>query len=63
MSIADDWTLDSIHQRDIQISDCIINILQKWNEEYLTDAPEQESDIPTQEDLDKIAEFKRKGWI
>lgn len=63
MSIADDWTLDSIHQRDIQISDCIINILQKWNKEYLTDAPEQESDIPTQEDLDKIAEFKRKGWI
>lgn len=30
-----DWNMDSIMKRDIRISDEIITILNRWNNEYL----------------------------
>lgn len=63
MRIDEDWTLDSIHQRDIQVTDCIIHTLKKWDEEYTAALPKKQSTVPSAEDLAKIEEFKKKGWI
>ena len=58
-----EWDMDSIMKRDIRISDSIMALLSKWNNDYLnvpTDAAEEQ---PTKEDLARIEEFKKKGWI
>lgn len=57
------WDLDSITKRDIRISDSILNVLKKWNDEYFNAVEELEVSKPTTEDLKKIKEFKQKGWI
>ncbi|MBE6105271.1 DUF262 domain-containing HNH endonuclease family protein [Anaerovibrio lipolyticus] len=59
-----EWNIESILKRDIRISDEIIKILNRWNNEYLnhsTDVVEQPK--PSKEELAQIAEFKKKGWI
>lgn len=59
-----EWDMDSIMKRDIRISDSIMAILTKWNNNYLnipTDANDKEK--PSEEDLARIEEFKKKGWI
>lgn len=66
MGISDvqDWDLDSIMKRDIRISDDIMAILKKWNDDYFF-IPEQveATEKPSEEDLARIEEFKKKGWI
>ena len=66
MGISDvqNWNMDSIMKRDIRISDEIIKILNRWNNEYLNIAVEaSEAEKPSEEDLARIEEFKKKGWI
>lgn len=59
-----DWNMDSIMKRDIRVSDEIIKTLNRWNKEYLN-IPVEESvaEEPSEEDLARIEEFKKKGWI
>lgn len=55
--------MDSIMKRDIRVSDSITAILKKWNNEYLNVSTETLVGEPTAEDLARIEEFKKKGWI
>lgn len=63
LSDIQDWDTDSILKRDIRVSDSIIAILEKWNSEYLNTKEESSVDEPSAEDLARIEEFKKKGWI
>lgn len=59
-----EWDLDSITKRDIRTSDYIMSILAKWNNDYLNKPTTLNADEkPSKEDLARIEEFKRKGWI
>lgn len=59
-----DWNMDSIMKRDIRVSDEIIKTLNRWNNEYLNiPIKENEEEEPSKEDLARIEEFKKKGWI
>lgn len=59
-----DWNMDSIMKRDIRVSDEIISILNRWNNEYLNVPVETaKEEEPSEEDLARIEEFKKKGWI
>ena len=59
-----DWNLDSIMKRDLRISDEMAEIFARWNSEYLNFPIDKEkADVPSEEDLAQIEEFKRKGWI
>ena len=59
-----DWNMDSIMKRDIRVSDEIIAILNRWNNEYLNiSVEESKTEEPSAEDLARIEEFKKKGWI
>lgn len=56
--------MDSIMKRDIRVSDEIITIFNKRNNEYLNVTVETAKiDEPSKEDLACIEEFKKKGWI
>lgn len=58
-----DWTLDNITERDLKVSEEIMNTLSKWNNEY-NNAPNSIDDKqPTAEQLQQIELFKQKGWI
>lgn len=59
-----DWNMDSIMKRDIRVSDEIIKTLNRWNNVYLNiSVEESEAEEPSEEDLARIEEFKKKGWI
>ena len=58
-----DWNPDSIMKRDIRVSDEVISILNRWNNEYLNVTVEEKVEEPSAEDLARIEEFKKKGWI
>ena len=58
-----EWNMNSIMKRDIRVSDEVIKILNRWNNEYLNDTAEKIVEEPTAEDLARIEEFKKKGWI
>ena len=59
-----DWDLDSIMKRDLRISDEMAEIFARWNSEYLNFPIDKEkAEVPSEEDLAQIEEFKRKGWI
>ena len=59
-----EWNLDSIMKRDLRISDEMAEIFARWNSEYLNFPIDKEkAEVPSEEDLDQIEEFKRKGWI
>ena len=60
----DEWNLDSIMTRNIRILDSVKNILRQWNDTYnniFIDSTKETQ--PTDSDLEKIEEYKRKGWI
>jgi uncharacterized protein with ParB-like and HNH nuclease domain len=63
MSDVTEWDLDSIMKRDIRVSDAITAILKKWNNDYLNIPTETPAEEPSDEDLARIEEFKKKGWI
>lgn len=59
-----EWNLDSIMKRDLRISDEMSEIFARWNSEYLNFPIDKEkAEVPSEEDLAQIEEFKRKGWI
>lgn len=58
-----DWNMESITKRDIRISDEILKILNRWNNEYLDINNKDEINEPSEEDLAIINEYKKKGWI
>ena len=59
-----EWNLDSIMKRDLRISDEMAEIFARWNSEYLNCPIDKEkAEVPSEEDLAQIEEFKRKGWI
>lgn len=56
-----DWNMDSIMKRDIRVSDEIMSILNRWNNEYLNvPAKTAKADEPSEEDLARIEEFKKR---
>lgn len=57
-----DWNMDSITKRDIRISDTIISILKKWNNDYLNQS-KQFVNEPSKEDKERIKKYKENGWI
>ena len=59
---ADDWDLEDISERDIRISDLIVNLLAKWNQDYLATTATKENS-PTVEEIAMIERFKSKGWL
>lgn len=66
MGISDvmDWNVDSIMKRDIRVSDEVVKIFNRWNNEYLNiPGDEEKAELPSEEDLARIEEFKKKGWI
>ena len=58
-----DWDMDSIMKRDIRVSDEIIAIVNRWNNEYLNIPTEVPVEEPSADDLARIEEFKKRGWI
>lgn len=58
-----EWNIDSIMKRDIRVSDSIMALLTKWDDNYLNNPINVTEEIPTEEDLARIEEFKKKGWI
>lgn len=58
-----EWNIDSIMKRDIRVSDSIMALLTKWNDDYLHTSMNVTEEMPTEEDLARIEEFKKKGWI
>lgn len=58
-----EWDMDSIMKRDIRISDSIMALLAKWNNDYINVPTDVAEEKPTEEDLARIEEFKKKGWI
>ena len=59
-----DWGLNEIRERDIRISDELLIILNEWglNQSELP-VQEEQSPVPTAEELKIIEELKRKGLI
>lgn len=58
-----DWDLDSILKRNIRVSDEVVKILNRWNNDYLNMPAVEAEEEPSAEDLARIDEFKKKGWI
>ena len=58
-----DWDLDSIMKRNIRVSDEVVKILNRWNNDYLNIPAVEAEEEPSAEDLARIEEFKQKGWI
>lgn len=58
-----EWDMDSIMKRDIRISDSIMALLAKWNNDYINVPTDVAEEKPTEEDLARIEEFRKKGWI
>ena len=61
MVAINDWSLDEIVERDVKVSETVLNIIKKWDEEYLNAS--KISVQPTAEQLAQIEEFKKNGWI
>ena len=62
-SIIDNWNLDSITERDLRITDIIVKTLKRWKNEYMDQSSGDQKEMPTEEQLAQIEEFKKKGWI
>ncbi len=58
-SIENDWTLGNISHRDDIIVTEILELLNKWDNEYF----KTDDKSPSLEELKMIEEFKKKGWI
>lgn len=57
-----DWTLDDIIERDIEITNELFNTLNKWDDEYNINN-QNSFKQPTKEQLAEIEIFRKKGWI
>lgn len=60
----DDWNLDNITERDIRVSDALMAVLKRWNDEYVADSGVAVGvSTPSAEQIAMIEEFKKKGWV
>lgn len=59
---SNDWTLDNIMERDLKVSERIIEILINWNNKYQMKSSSDEHQ-PSTEQLKQIELFKQNGWI
>ena len=57
-----EWTLDNITERDLKVSERIMEILSNWNNEYQRDSLSKKHQ-PSAEQLKQIELFKQNGWI
>ncbi len=62
-SNSQDWNLEDIQDRDGEISSTVVSILATWNREYDAEDSPNSPSTPSKEDLAKIEDFKRNGWI
>ena len=61
---SDEWKLDNIAERDIRVSDQLMMVLKRWNDEYVEEANASGDPVaPSAEQLAMIEEFKKKGWV
>lgn len=58
-----EWDLDAIVERDVRIQDTIMKLFEQWRDAYVKSPEEDVVETPSAEDLARIAEFKKKGWI
>ena len=59
-----EWNLDSIAERDVRVTDTIMGLFLKWNNEYkINNSDLLENSLPSEEDLARIEEYKKRGWI
>lgn len=59
-----DWNLESITKRDIRVSDEVVKIMNRWNNEYLnTSVSVGKAGKTSEEELAQIEKFKKNGWI
>ena len=59
-----EWNLDSIAERDVRVTDAIMGLFLKWNNEYkINNSDLLENSLPSEEDLARIEEYKKRGWI
>lgn len=58
-----DWKLEQIAERDIRISDTVLNVLKSWNDDYIVGGSGDVADEPTPEQMAFLKEAKEKGWI
>lgn len=58
-----DWGLDDIAERDVRVSDEIIAILKRWDDEYRTASiPNVESGL-SEEERAMLEKFKQMGLV
>lgn len=57
------WNIDNIIERDVEISNTIINIIKKWHNEYINLDKNFTETIPSDEVLKNIEYYKSKGWL
>jgi len=62
-STESDWTLGNIEHRDRLITQEVMKLLKMWETEYTEYKSEPSDKEPSEEDLKKIEEFKKRGWI
>ena len=62
-SIDNDWTLGNIEHRDGIITSEMMKLLGIWETQYADYQGEKSVQGPTKEDLEKIEQYKKMGWI
>ncbi len=55
-----DWSLDDITERGVLLSNELMEILEKWNKNYLCN---DELNAPSEEEQKMIEFFRQKGWV
>lgn len=61
--LADDWNLNNIDTRDEKVAEIIQNALISWINAYDLNNKQFNNNLPSEEDLKKIEEFRAKGWL
>ena len=58
MSSIEEWGLEDISDRNVEVAKNIQKLLKNWINDY-----DNDTNIPDQEALKIIEEYRRKGWI
>ena len=59
-----DWNLESLTKRDIHVSDEVVKIMNRWNNEYLNvPISEDKAEKTSEKELTQIEKLKKNGWI
>lgn len=57
------WSIDNIIERDLEMSNIIIDIIEKWNNDYIKSNKNFTETSPSDEVLKNIEYYKSKGWL